>query len=237
MRANTSLIEVKKIDPSSKVKEFDDKAELSLLGARGVAISNNDDYLSVGLSMKDDKADLKLLEVERKKISVPINEALDALNLLFRKPREKLEQSIEIKNEAMLTWDKKVREEKARLEREARERQEKEAKKKEEAAKKAAASGNTEKAEDLLRQAEETRAITPQVNNDAPKIAGLTLRENHWAEIADLKVLIRHCLATGNPYVIGDQKTLDALARSTKGKAVVPGVVFHSETKMAGARE
>lgn len=124
------------------------------------------------------------------------------------------------------------REEQRRLEAEARAREE--AERLEEAAA-LEAEGRQVEAERLLEEPAPILQVAPQ---PVAKVAGVQMREEWSGEFTDLRAL---CAAIGAgeapvSLVVGNQTTLNALARSLKNELRYPGVRAVSRTTVAAAR-
>lgn len=204
-------------------------AEKSLIQARGIVISTDNSYISCGESLKADKQHLAFIEKERKKATDPLDEVKKTIMGWFKPAKDNLEKAIQIKGSAMMAWDNKKQEltriENARLADIAR----KEAEKLAERARKAQESGKVEKAAELLAQAQMKQAVVPTVQAEAPKIAGLTTRDNWTFEVVDINLVPREYLCT-------DDKKIGQVVRATKGTLAIPGIKVIKETKMAGSR-
>lgn len=71
-----------------------------------------------------------------------------------------------------------------------------------------------------------------------PKIAGISARINYRAEVTNMRDLCK-AVAEGRldpSYVDANMSVLNALARSSKGRANVPGVIFREDAGIARSR-
>ena len=232
----SEIIELGKVS-EDVAKESVAIAEKVLVEARSIIVRTDDDYVSVGESLKSDKKYLAIIETERKKAVDPLNGVIKTINNWFRTPKENLEKAIDIKGSAMQGYQTK-KAEVARIEQaKLQDKANKESEKLAEQARKAAEKGNEAKAEELRQQALMKQAVVPQVQVEAPKVAGLTTRDTHYAEVVDFKVFAEWCIKTENIHLIMvNDKELGVTARQAKGTRQIPGVVFKVETKMAGSR-
>lgn len=86
--------------------------------------------------------------------------------------------------------------------------------------------GMTKAAERTMKEAEKVEAAPIQVQApivpDAPKVSGLTTRDNWKARLIDIGQVPRE-------YLCFDQKAADAFARATKGTKNVPGIEFYND--------
>ncbi len=95
-------------------------------------------------------------------------------------------------------------------------------------------------AEDATMEVEISEISAPVVQQVATKSAGISTRDNWTAEVSDLSALIE---AAGKdperyaPYLLANEKALGALAKSLKGQAKVPGVVFKNNPILAVGRK
>jgi hypothetical protein len=225
------MSEIIKVDAISSdvASDATTKAEQALMLARGVIISTDLQYTNAGVEMLSIKSFLKELEVERKKITDPIQKAKDAVMEFFNRPKNDATKAVEIIGKAMQDYQTK-KEELARIEN-ARlaDIAKKEADKLAEKARKEAERGNHAKAEELKQQAAMRSVIVPIVTVEAPKIAGLTTRTNWSYEVVDINLVPRE-------YMCVDDKKLGAVIRATKGTLLIPGIKAIMTEKISGSR-
>jgi len=225
---------------SSEVAENSAKeAEKTLMLARGIIITNGDQYARAGNELVSIKKWLKDLEVERKKITDPIQKAKDAVMAFFNTPKENATKAVSIIGTAMQEYDDRmealVKAENAKYQAIA----DKRAKELEERAKKAAEAGNAEKAEKLRQEALLKAQVVPQVTVEKIKVAGMTEKTNYFGEVIekDKLLFIQWCIKSENlHYITFSEKELKSTATSAKGTREIPGVRFWSETGKVGAR-
>lgn len=91
-------------------------------------------------------------------------------------------------------------------------------------AKKAEEKGQTEKAENLMQQAQNMPA--PVVEKAVPKNSGISIKKNWKFRVKDVNAIPRE-------YMIPNEKALQGIATSTKGSIKIPGVEFYSEDNMS----
>jgi hypothetical protein len=207
-----------------------------LNSAMGILIETDDDYAGYGQILVRIKAQRKKVDETYKQASRPIAEALEAIRGWFRPTTETLNKADDIISSAMNGYNR-AKEEKAKIEQERLNKQaEEEAKKLREEAAEALKQGDQAKAEELVMASEVTKAIVPEVQGEKVKTKGLAERDNWTGIVNDEKALIAHCVATGDKYIIVDQKFVNAMAKTTKGKLNIPGIVWHKETKIGGSR-
>lgn len=211
-------------------------AERFLAVAQSYRITSPELYEAAAADLQEIKGKLKALEEKRIAITRPLNQALKAVNDLFRKPKELLEQAEALLKRAMGAYDqeqeRRRREEQARLEAEAR----KERERLEAQARKAEEKGQLEKAEALRESA--TSIIAPLVSPvaKAPKVSGIATRGLWKARVTDKAALVRHIVAE-RPDLLTlieiDSSALGALARSQKSALSLPGVEVYEEKVLA----
>jgi len=181
-------------------------------------ISSPEEYSASGDILKKVKGKLSELDDRQKEITRPMDEAKKAVMALFKKPRTLLENLESKIKDAILDFQDKMEREKLAKEAELRKAQEAEAKRLEAKARK---TKDEEKRKELLESAEATRAITPMVNAEIPKVDGISMAENWTFEVINKDLIPRE-------YLIPDEKTLGAVARATRGSLQIPGVKIYS---------
>ena len=218
-------IDVKPID--SSVVEAEEKQVVVLVGEANAfpVLRNEADYLLAGELRSKLKGKIKRLEEIRKSVTIPMDTAKAVIMSWFKPVTARAEQGIEYLDELTINYteeqNRKAREAQAKLDEAARKEREKlEAK-----AKELEAQGKTERAAACLEKA--NNAIAPTVSIEAPKIAGQSIQEKWYAEVADFKAL-------SDDYKLPDQSKLDKVAQATKGKINLPGVKFYSKKIVSG---
>lgn len=165
--------------------------------------------------------ELKRLEELKKSLTDPINQSLKRIRGLFAPAEEAGEKYLraikDAHNAYVMEEQRKARAEEARLAEIAR----KEAEELKEKAKDEAFAGNTEVAQDLEQQAEETETLVPTVAANVRKVDAVAMKTYWSAEVVDINLVPRE-------YMIVDQKKLNALAVATKGPSNIAGVRFVS---------
>jgi len=211
-------------------------------------------YELAGEELKKIKAKLKEYEEKRTSITGPINDALKAINDLFRGPKETLEQAEtalkngmnayyqeqqRIADEARLKAEQEAREAKQKAEREAAEKR-KAAEEAEAKSKEAEQSGDEKAAQEAAAQAaiandkavnaEVTATVTTAaalpVKKAMPKVKGVSVRSKWTFEVTDFQAL-------PDQYKLPNEKALRSLATSTKGSIEIAGVRFYDEKTVA----
>ncbi|QYY30271.1 hypothetical protein K2O51_23150 [Cupriavidus pinatubonensis] len=247
------------------------KAQRMLTAAQGYAIDSPTMYELAAEDLRAVKLLAKDVEEKRTAITGPLNQAVKAVNDLFRAPKTYLEQAESTLKGAMLTYDREqqrkadeARREAERKAREERERIEAEARAVEKAAAEeaeriaaeanaAAASGNAKKAAELEQQAiataeaganearslelsaELVTAAPAPVATSAPKVAGLSTRQNWKARLTDKMALIRFVAEHPEHQHLLDvnQSALNQLAKAQKDAMRLPGVEAYPDAVMS----
>lgn len=209
------------------------EAENMLEMAKSYTITTADMMEAAGIDLQAVKKKYRDLDAERKKIVKPLDEAKKAVQDLFRKPLEFLASAENTLKGAMLTFqreqDRIAREAQAKLDEEARKAREAAEKK----AREAEAKGKIEKAEELREQA--ATIIAPVVAPTAPKLSGISTRDNWKAEVTDLVALAKYVgehpeMAS---LIVANQSALNSMARVQKDAMQIPGVAVKNDTIMA----
>lgn len=247
------------------------KAQRMLTTAQGYAIDSPTMYELAAEDLRAVKLLAKDVEEKRTAITGPLNQAVKAVNNLFRAPATYLEQAESTLKGAMLTYDReqqrkaeearreaerKAREERERIEAEARETARKakeEADRIAQEAAAAAAAGDQVKADELAIQAENTAtagaaeaeaiavaaelvvAAPVPIATAAPKIAGLSTRQNWKARLTDKMALIRFIAEHPEHQHLLDvnQSSINQLAKAQKEAMNLPGVEAYPDAVMS----
>jgi len=238
------------------------KAQNALTSASDFVIDSPTMFELASDDLKQVKALQKEVEEKRTSITGPLNQAVKAVNDLFRAPKDYLEKAEATLKRAMVTWTTEQErlaaearakaEEAARAERErlaAIEREQAEAARKaQEEAQAAAAAGDQEAAAAAMAaaQAAEQQAavaamtanvvtVTPAVEAPA-KVTGISGRINYSAEVTDLLALVQAVAAGQAPTecLQADIKFLGAQARAfKKAGQLYPGVMAVAERSIS----
>lgn len=227
------------------------ESEVMLTNAEVVKITNQPQYDSAGELLKAVKGKMKWLESERKKITTPLDTAKKAVQALFGKPKETLQQAESILKQGRLTYEQEQEVIRLALEEKLRKQAEVEENRKRKALEEQA-QRQEEKAAELRRQAEEAnakeRAIleekarladekaearrekkeevyvpAPVVASTVQKTKGICTKDNWECKVEDEKVVPRE-------WLIVNEKALTAFAKSTKGTVKIPGVRFYNKS-------
>ena len=238
------------------------KAQAALDGATDFVIDSQTMFELASDDLKGIKALQKEVEEKRTSITRPLNQAVKAVNDLFRLPKEYLDKAEATLKRAMVTWtteqERIAAEARAKAEAEARaererlaaiEREHAEAAARAQAeAAAAAAAGDAEAAARAQAEAEALQAqaaaaaltaqvvtVVPEVEAQA-KVAGISGRVSYSAEVIDLLELVKAVAAGKAPIecVLADAKFLNAQARAfKKAGQLFPGVMAVAERSIA----
>lgn len=238
------------------------KAQNALASASDFVIDSHTMFELASDDLKQVKALQKEVEETRTSITGPLNQAVKAVNDLFRSPKEYLDRAEATLKRAMVTWTTEQErlaaiaraeaEAAARAERErlaALEREQAEAARKaQEEAQAAAAAGDQEAAQRAMAEAEAAQqqaavaAMTAQVVTAAPaveapaKVTGISGRMTYSAEVTDLLALVQAVAAGTAPLeaIQADTKFLGAQARAfKKAGQLYPGVMAVAERSIS----
>lgn len=238
------------------------KAQNALTTATDYVIDSPTMFELASEDLKQVKALQKEVEEKRTSITGPLNQAVKAVNDLFRSPKEYLEKAEATLKRAMVTWtseqERLAAEARARAEAEARaererlaaiEREQAEAARKaQEEAQAAAAAGDQEAAAAAMAAAQAAQeqaavaAMTANVVTVAPaveapaKVTGISGRINYSAEVTDLLALVQAVAAGIAPIecLQADAKFLGAQARAfKKAGQLYPGVMAVAERSIS----
>lgn len=255
---------------TSQTVTYDSSAAIVLATRAQNALTSASDFVIDSQTMfelaSDDLKQVKALqkEVEEKRTGItgPLNQAVKAVNDLFRSPKEYLDKAEATLKRAMVTWateqerlaaiaraeaEAAARAERQRLVALEREQQEVALKAQEEA-QAAAASGDQETAQRAMAESEAAQqqaavtALTAQVMTLTPvaespaRVAGISSRFTYSAEVTNLLELVQ-AVATGTApleALQADNKFLGAQARAfKKAGQLYPGVIAVAERNIA----
>lgn len=194
-----------------------------LAKAKAITVSDQSSLEAAATYLRENKAEQKRLDDQRRGMVDPLNGVVKQINALFKPVTEVLEQAerivkgavsdYQVAEQRRIAQENAAREEAARKERERLERQ----------ALKAQEQGKTEKAEALHVQAATTVAVTAE----APaKVSGLGMRMAWVAEVTDIRELCRQVADGHIPPTVIDfkQAELNRLAASFQNTRDFPGL-------------
>lgn len=238
------------------------KAQSALASASDFVIDSHTMFELASDDLKQVKALQKEVEEKRTSITGPLNQAVKAVNDLFRAPKDYLDKAEATLKRAMVTWTTEQErlaataraeaEAAARAERErlaAIEREQQEAARKaQEEAQAAAAAGNQEAAARAMIQAQAAQeqaamaAVTANVVTAAPaveapaKVSGISGRMTFSADVTNLLELVKAVAEGKAPIeaIQADMKFLNAQARAFKNPSqLYPGVITMVERSIS----
>lgn len=266
---NTATIDAPNLAPIASLvlpsgPELATKAQRALAFVETMPVTNPDEYALAAEELQGVKSRWAKLEEQRTAITKPINEALRAINALFKAPQDLLKRAEDIIKGKLLGYDNEQRRVAAEAQRKAdeaarvlREQQEAEARRlNEEAAAAAAAAVSAKAAGDAAAadaaadkaqraQAEAQVAATaaqmvvaPVIAPAVVKVKGLSTADGVDFEVTSLHDLAAHIVA--HPELINLLEANDkAIRQYVKGLGVackLPGVrVFEAQTMRAKA--
>ena len=214
-------------------------SEEALMSARSVIVKDKESYIECSTFWKSDKQSLKDTEEKLKSKINPFNEIVKVYRDYFAIPKSNYEKSIEIRGNALQSYDDKIKAqvdaENARL----RAIAEKEAEKLRQKAIKEEAKGNSEKANAMKEESLLKSTLVPTVQAEEIKIDGQRSGTEYFAEVLDMnkKMFVEWCLKSENLHFLDvSTKELKITARSARGTRTIPGVRFWSETTKKGCR-
>lgn len=204
----------------NEITVIEEKVNPAIAEAQSMVINNNPQYVKA-------TDFLKVIKGLQKEVESAFDPAIEAAHRSHKiaieskdkyfKPLVNAEKLIKGKMGAFLAEEERLRKvEEERLRKEVEKAQEKLKVRAEEAA----AKGNVKKAEELQEKA--NNIIAPTLAPTTEKVAGISFRENWYAEIVDLKLLPKE-------YMLPDLMKLNKFAKAMKDSVVVPGVVFKCE--------
>jgi len=170
------------------------------------------------------KAKYKSLEEQRVSLTKPLDQTKRGIMDLFRAPLEYLDQAEKAIKTAMVTYNRKIEQERAAEAARQAELARKEAEKLAAQAAKAEAAGKVEKAAELQARAEAATMVAPIVQ-EVHKAAGISTRKVYHAEVTDKMALLQFIVQAPMfaNLVAEDAAALNALARAQKESFQIPG--------------
>jgi len=198
-------------------------------------IDNNDDYEDCGLLLKRVKVTSNELDLKRKSITRPLDEAKKNTMALFKPVLDALASIEKSAKRKMIDYqteqERKARELQAKQEAAAR----KEREKLEERALKHESKGREERAARLREEAELNNAAPVPPSMPVAKAAGVSTREIWKVEVVDKMALIKAVAAGQAPMAALEVSTkfLGQQVKSLKGEYNLPGTRGYTEKSLA----
>lgn len=216
-----NLVDLKIAQPDNTAET---RARQALARVDGMSVANAEDYQVAADELMAIKRKWNEVEVQRKELKGPIDEAAKRIQAFFKPPLDFLAQAEAVLKRKMVTWkseqDRIAREEQRKADEKAR----KERERLEREAAKAAAAGREERAE-VLRERAEVVVAAP-VAPVAPKVSGISTRKAYMFRIVDASKV-------PDQYKVIDEKRIGAVVRALKMDANIPGVEVYEELTMA----
>lgn len=208
------------------------RAETKLREANSYVITTSAMAEAAADDLKKIKGLAKELDEQRKEITKPLDDEKAGVMDYYRPAQNFLADAESILKNKLNIYlqvvEKRRREEQAKAEEAAR----KERERLEEQARKAEASGKSEKA-DALR--ENAAAVSTHVVQEAPKLAGVSVRTLWRAKVIDKRALVEAALNRSDvmSLIQVDETALNKLATALKENLSIPGVEAYSENSMS----
>jgi len=212
------------------------------------AIETPEQFQQAGELRREVKSAQKAINDAKRKIVDPLNEALRQVRTFFRPFEERCKTTLNAIDREMRDYERREQakrlEEEQKLQALADKENEKLRKRAEKRAEKARASGDEDKAAEILHSVPELSRPTI-VSKEVPKVQGMKRRSNWKARVANPKrqrELLQEAISQFNAdrapgtkvmpaqFWSIDEKALGAHARTTKGEVPIPGVNFYDET-------
>jgi len=213
-----SEIEVKSINTDS-VDTAVAEAEKTYGAIQAIKIKDQESYESVSDIRKAVNAKIKELDVERKKITIPLDQAKKQVMQLFRKPELICKEILQYCDSKMIEWsdlqEKKRKKEQARL----NEIAEKKRIALEAKAERAREEGKENKAEQYEEKSAEVIAPVAQESTEKPK--GVSYITRWTGAVINPSILPRE-------YMIPDYSKINKICQATKGTLPIQGVKISS---------
>lgn len=226
---------------TSSVSALTKKAQHVLQTAQGNKIEDDFTMQVASDDLRAIKALQKDVESKRVSITAPLNQALKAVNDMFRAPKQYLEQAESTIKHSLLAYQQLQRIELARKQAEQEElaRKERERLAIEAESLRQEASNNPEMAAVLEVQAAQTEVIASIVQAAPVTVAkaeGVSTRKTYHANVEDMRALLQAVLDGKAPpeCVLADMKFLNAQARAFKKAGMIyPGVKINVQETLA----
>jgi hypothetical protein len=227
--------------------EIVEPASALVAAAKAFRVTTVETYSEAGERLKAIKGAAKRLEDKKRTLLNPVNATLKAIRDLFRAPEDELLEAENLykrelagysarleaeRRVAQQAADEAARKERERFERQAAADAAKAAKERE--------AGNLAKAEALeqrsmLRTDAAASVVAPIVQVEAPRVAGISGRDNWYAVVLDKKALV-DAIAAGTVPITAfepNMKFLNNQAKAMKKDLAYPGVQACKDTVIA----
>jgi len=229
MEVTDKVLTVQPLDLKG-IKEQGNKATELLSLSKDLTIESQDQYEYAADILKKIKGKGKDLEIERKKIIVPLDNARRAIQDLFRKPSSILKEAEDIVKKHLLTYTTKQeeirRKQQEKLERQAKAEEERKKKALEKKIADAKAKGEEEKAIALEEKKEDIHIEAPVIASKTETPEGMYYKEYWTGEVIDKK-------SVPEEYKVVDMSRVNKVLQATKGKMPIPGIKIKYEKRIA----
>jgi hypothetical protein len=222
MTSPKNIVELSIAQPES----VEDAARVRFESVEHLIVSTDAEFEATAADLQDVKANWQRIDAQRKKLLAPIDEARRVVQEHYRPPLNWLERAELALKKALADYSKAQQQRRQEEQRKADELARIERQKLEQRAAKAEAGGKIEKAELLQRQS--AAIVAPVIQREAPKVAGVSMREVWKYEITDPALVPREFMSI-------DDKKLGGYVRALKGDASVAGVRIYKESVIAAA--
>lgn len=201
--------------------------------AKSLTINNNEEYETAASQLSAIKKKANELDTKRKSMTKPLDEAKKKIMDLFRDPIQKLNDAEGFIKRGIASYQHKLEMARREEQRKADEAARKERERLERHAAKAAEKGRDEKAQEFEERASMVQA--PVVAYEAPKVSGVSTRENWKAEVTDLPALVKAVAEGKAPasFLTANMTEINRVAKALRKDADYPGVRVYSETVVA----
>jgi hypothetical protein len=207
-----------------EVRAIVDDARTLLEQAETFRVTDPAQYCDAAIRLKSVKAKQKDLKALREAITKPMNAALAAVRDLFAKPEGALRSAETMLKTAMDDFDAELERKRLEAQRALDEAADRERRKLEQQAQRARDKGQSEKAAEFNERA--AMVVAPIVQQEVPKVSGISRRQNWHAEVTDMRALVR-AVADGDVPLAAleaNRTFLNGQARALRAELRYPGV-------------
>ena len=214
------------INPATdaEVKELTTQSEALLALSSTYRVATQDQYAGAGDELKRVKAAQKRLDDLRKSMTRPLDAAKKAIMDFFRGPEDQLARAESGIKRAMISYSEEQDRIRREEQRKADEAARKERERIEAQARRAEDAGKASKAEALQERA--ATVVAPVIQREAPKVAGINMRDVWLFRVKDPAAVPRE-------YLMLDDAKIRKVVTALKGDTVIAGIEVYSEKRMA----
>jgi hypothetical protein len=251
------VIEVRPINTRS-AEVAAEEAQACLMVARMIVIKSDDQRRGAAMAFNELRERMKIVEEERKKITTPLNAALDAVNALFKKPYTMLKEARDITEKACIAYDnekerarqeeerrlreiaakeearqRQIKEEQERVWREKAEKARQEEIRLQNEGKAAEAEKARQEAARAQAKAEERAQQAAEVFVPAPVIAQEKVKVAGTKDVTRYDFEITDMKLIPHEWFVLDEAKIAKFATATKGTVTIPGVRIFAVKKLS----